>query len=181
MIKRIKEKIKLLSARRREMRIANIPSAYDNDIVSWVTPEYIRHERGLVWKIVMPIIVIASAIAGFYYDNWTFSVAIVALAIVYSLVHLEHPKNVEVKLSDIGIKVGTRVFPYGRIKSFWLIYEPPYVETLNFYAKGSLTEMTIYLNGQDPSQIRDFLINKIPEIEGKTEALSDIFLRIFKI
>lgn len=181
MIKRIKEKIKLFSARRRERHTANIPSVYDNAVVSWITPEYIRHERGTVWKIIMPTVMIASAIIGYYYDNWTFSLAVVVIAIVYFLLHLEHPKNVEVKLSDIGIKVGTRVFPYGRIKSFWIIYEPPYVETLNFYAKGSLMEMTIYLNNQDPSKIRDFLINKIPEIEGKTESLSDIFLRIFKI
>jgi len=181
MIKRIKEKLKLYHARRKERLAAENISAYDDAVISWITPEYIRHEKGTVWKIAMPIIVIVSAAISYYYGNWTFALAIVIFALIYFLIHLEHPKHMEVKISELGIKVGTRVFPYGRIKSFWIIYEPPYVETFNFYVKGSLVEMTIYLNNEDPSKIRDFLINKIPELEGKTESLTDVLLRLFKI
>jgi len=108
--------------------------------------------------------------------------AIIVFTAVYSLIHLEHPRNVQVKISEIGVKVGLKKYSYGKIKAFWIIYEPPFVQTLNLRVEGDfIGEITIQLAGQDPAQVREYLISKIPEMEGKSESFSDILVRLFKI
>ncbi len=108
--------------------------------------------------------------------------AVSVFVIAYYLIHRDHPKDVEISISDIGIKVGHRKYPFSRIKSFWLMYEPPHIRTLNIKVHGELAvDISIQLNHQDPSKIREFLIEKIPEKEGHQESFSDIFARLLKI
>ncbi len=180
MLKKLKRK--RAERKKKHYILKNAPSAYDKAILSWIAPETIRHERGILWKIITTIVLISAIIANFYYDNPTFAVAIIALVLVYYLAHLEHPKDVEIKISNIGIKVGSRKYPYSRIKAFWLIYEPPYTKTLNIRVSGEvISDITIQLDGQSPSPVRELLIEKIPELEGETEKISDILFRLFKI
>lgn len=178
------EKHKLSHARRKEQLhiINNAPSEYDKAVISWIAPEMIRHERGIVWKITISLISAVLIAGGVVYNSWTFSLAIAAFIVVYYLMNLEHPKDVEIKLSGIGIKVGARKYPYSRIKSFWIIYEPPYVKTLNLRITGELVaDITIQLNHQNPSEVRNFLMKNITELAGQSEKITDTFLRLFKI
>lgn len=180
MLKRLK-KLKEKHKNRRHV-IRNTPSAFDKAILSWVAPETIQHERGTIWKVFMGIIVIGIVVWGLLNNAWTMSLAVAAVAIVHYLAHLEHPKDVEVVISKIGIKVGARKYPYSRIRAFWLIYEAPYTKTLNIRVEGDfLGDITIQLGNQSPSPVREVLMEYIPELEGQTEKLSDIFLRLFKI
>ncbi|MEK7126702.1 MAG: hypothetical protein AAB848_01210 [Patescibacteria group bacterium] len=184
---KIKDKIKehkLFSARRKEHlhMIHNAPSEYDKAVISWIAPEMIRHDRGIVWKILVSLISATIIAGGIVYNSWTFSLAVAAFIVVYYLMNLEHPKDVEIKLSEIGIKVGTRKYPFSRIRFFWIIYEHPYVKTLNLRIVGELVaDITIQLNHQNSSEVRNFLIEHIPELEGQSEKITDIFLRLFKI
>lgn len=180
MINKIKTKIK--NARVARAQILNAPSAFDDVAITWIAPEVVRHERGTVWKTIAALLVVLGAIAAFMYSSWSFGLAILACAVAYFLEHLEHPKYVDVKISEIGIKAGTRAYPYSKIKSFWIIYEPPYVSTLNLRVVGQYPgNITIQLDGQDPAAVREYLMSKIPELPGQSESLSDIFIRIFKI
>jgi hypothetical protein len=195
MIKKIHHKVKskiqthrLKRAQRKEEKrqkhylLHNHPTAFDHAILSWVAPETIKHERGTIWKIGMSIIVIALVIYAIRTGAWTFALAIVTAAVTYWLVHLEHPKEVEIVISDIGIKVGTRKYSFGKIRAFWLIYHPPYVSTLNIKVSDEIVgEITIELGSQNPSHVREVLIEKIPELEGKSESFSDILIRLLKI
>lgn len=180
MIKKLRKKYQ---ARKLEkVRGIEQPSAFDNGIISWTAPEYIRHERGPLWKAIAFLSLIAAAILGYIYNAWTFSLAIVVFAVVYYLIQLEHPRNVEVIVSDIGVKVGNRKYPFTRIKAFWIVYEPPYVQTLNIRVDKDLAcDITILMNYNDPALLREFLLSKIPEMEGQGESLSDALLRLFKI
>ncbi|OGJ42395.1 hypothetical protein A3B60_00115 [Candidatus Peregrinibacteria bacterium RIFCSPLOWO2_01_FULL_39_12] len=177
MFAKIKNKIK-----EHRLLIHNTPSEYDKSVISWIAPEMIRHDRGTVWKIVVSLISATIIAGGIVYNSWTFSLAVAAFIVVYYLVNLEHPKDIEVKLSEIGIKVGTKKYPFSRIKAFWIIYEHPYVKTLNIRIAGEiLADITIQLNHQNSSEVRNFLIAHIPELEGQSEKITDIFLRLFKI
>lgn len=180
MFKKLKQKRK--ERKEKIYRLLNEPSAYDDAILSWVAPETIRHERGLAWKIIISLILAAAIAWGIVYNAWTFSLAVGVFAIVYYIIHLEHPKDVEIVISEIGIKVGGRKYPYNRIRAFWVIYEPPFVKTLNLRISGGIGgDITIQLDGQHPAPVREILIGKIPEMEGQAEKVSDIFLRLFKI
>ena len=184
MIKKIKNKIKKRKIKNAQIKeyLQSLPSAYDNKIISWVAPEHKRHNRGNLWKIIIFGMILAAIIIGFVHKAWTFSAAIAVFTIVYYLVHKEVPQDVEVSISEIGIKVGNRKYPFTRIKSFWMIYEPPHIKTLHIKVdKEFIVDISIELSHQDPSTIREFLIEKIPEKEGHNESFTDIFARLLKI
>jgi len=191
MVSKLKEKYnkhKLHRAQKKESRqqllheVKNAPSSYDNAVFSWVAPEYVMHDRGLVWKISMILLVVIVAALSLHFQAWSFALVVVVFSAVYALIHLQHPRNIEIKISEIGVKVGYKKYTFTKIRAFWFIYEPNYVETLNLRVEGNFTgEITIQLAGMDPAPIRDFLINKIPELEGKTESFSDVLIRLFKI
>lgn len=173
MLKKIKKK---------KQQLANIPSAFDEAIISWLAPEFIRYERGKIWKVLAVAAVLAAAVLGVLYNAWTFSLAVVIFAIVYYLLNREHPKDIQISLSNVGIKAGKRRYPFGKIKSFWIIYDPPFAKTLNIRVEGDfVSDITLQLNEQSPADVREFLMEKIPEQEGQQEPISDIFLRLFKI
>lgn len=179
---------KLKRAQKREARqrqlelIRNNPSAFDEAVISWIAPETVRHQHGPVWKVIMGLIVLAFIGGGIYYGAWTFSLAMGAFVLAYYVIHLDHPKAVEIKISEIGIKIGYRKYSYSQIRAFWLIYDPPFVQTLNIRVSGQyVSDLTIQLGSGSPAAVREFLIGKIPELEGQSEKLGDIFLRLFKI
>jgi len=191
MIHKIKNKIKehrarraLKKAQKREarQRVHEDPSAFDHAVISWTAPEYISHEKGLLWKVCAVTFLAVFAAFGFMENAWTFSAAIIVFGITYFIVHLEHPKRVEVKISPTGIKFGNRKYSYGQIKAFWIIYNPPHIKTLNIRVHGEiLTDIAIQLDGQNPAVVREYLLSKIPEMEGKNESLSDAIFRLLKI
>lgn len=169
-------------SRDRRMQSRNIPSAFDQGKISWIAPEQIQHQRGKLWIFLMIVAVISASVWGIFYNAWTFSIAILAFSGVYALIHMEHPEELEVVISDIGIKVGGRRYAYSKIKAFWVIYEPPFTKTLNIRVDGDLAiDIDIQLNEQDPAEVREFLISKIPELEGKQQSVIKMFLRLFKI
>ncbi|MCX6734390.1 MAG: hypothetical protein NTZ25_00595 [Candidatus Peregrinibacteria bacterium] len=179
---RLKRAQKREDRKRQLDQIRSTPSDYDHAHISWVASEAVIHERGPVWKVIMSIVVFLSIIGGIYYGAWTFSLAIAAFATVYAMVHLQHPKAIEIKISEIGIKVGYRKYAYSQIRAFWILYDLPYVATLNIRVSGQIVDdITIQLGNQSPAEVREFLMTKIPELEGQSEKLSDIILRLFKI
>lgn len=191
MIKKIKtkyrselEKQKLKKAQRLEQQklMKLSPTAFDDAIHSWVAPEFIRHERGLIWKMVMPLLVFLAAFLGIYFDAWTFSMAIVAFAIVYWIMHRKPPQDVEVLISDVGVKVGNRHYPFVKIKAFWVVYEPPVFNTMYIRVSGDIAlDIPIQLVDQHPALIREIMINKVPEMQGQKLSISETIARLLKL
>jgi len=127
-------------------------------------------------------ILLAAVIMGFFQGQWSFSLVMVTFAITYYIMHRDHPKDVEIKISEIGIKVGKRKYPYSKIKSFWIFYDPPYISTLNIrYNDHVIVDIAIQLEGQNPADVREFLLGKIPEKVGHLEAFTDVLARLFKL
>ncbi|PIR55573.1 hypothetical protein COU74_00340 [Candidatus Peregrinibacteria bacterium CG10_big_fil_rev_8_21_14_0_10_36_19] len=157
-------------------------SYYDHEKIAWRAPEYMKYRRGLLWKVIAVLLLTVSSVLGYLYISWTFSLALVVFALVYSLLDRRDPEIIDVIISDLGVKVGNKKYPFAKIQGFWVIYNPPYVSTLNLRIKGhAITDVEIQLLGQDPSKVRDLLIAKIPEYEGKDESFIDVLLNVLKI
>lgn len=194
MIKTLKHKLKLSKAKREEKRLhkalkreaktlANrTDTAYDKAIISWIAPEYIKLKKGWIWYTIFTVLFLGGAILAYLYSSWTFSLVLVAFFAAYLIFNRKKPKNVKVILSEVGIKVGGRIYQYGRIRTFWIIYNPPFAKVLNIRVHNEfLVDIEIQLGDQDPGVIYEFLSRKLPELEGKTESLLRHFERLFKL
>lgn len=184
MIAKIVSKLKdrkIKKAQTREMEL-NTNSSFDSAVLSWTAPEFVKYERGLAWKIVVALVTATLVVFGYFYDAWTFSLAVIVFAIVYAVVNRKEPKEIKVILSEIGIKAGYRKYPYSLIKDFCIVYKPPYASEINIRVSNDIAhEIVIQLWGQNPSEVRNYLLQHIKEKPDHKDSLSDALLRLFKI
>lgn len=156
---------------------------HDEVIISWKAPEYIQHEKSKNWYIAAIIVGLLLIIMSIVTQNYTMTLALVVFAIVYPYVQTKHPpKEIEIKLTRMGIRVGKMFFPYTHVKAFWIVYHPPFVKTLNLQVHKRFTkDLVVQLNDQDPNVVREFLCTQVPEWEGKAEPITDMLVRLLKL
>jgi hypothetical protein len=157
-------------------------NAFHDHVISWEAPEYVQHEKSLLWFILAAILAIAFIVYAALVGNWTLVIAIIVIAALYIWLHGQTPQHVKILVSRTGIKFGKREIPYQNIKNFWIIYHPPHVKTLNIKSSSKLyPDLTIELGDQDPAELRTFLCAHVREDEGKIEHLNDTLIRILKL
>lgn len=151
-------------------------------IFQWTAPEYIQHERGPKWFLIAGVILAIVILVSLLTRNWTLAIAIVVLAAVYEFTRRQHPpKEIDIRITDLGIHAGHMFFPYSNIRAFWLFYENG-IKTLHLSIHRRLfSDVIIQLADQDPAVIREYLVGQIPEWEGKHERVTDVILRLLKL
>jgi len=152
---------------------------YDQSLMQWQTTLYPSFDKSKRWYIVAGIITTALVIYGIATNQWTFSVVVLITAGVYYYLTHEETPVIEVKVSDIGIKIGERVYPYTDIRTFWIEYNPPYFQNLHLVSKNEYKqEITAQIHGINPSELRRVLTRYLPEWTERektfTESISQI-------
>lgn len=184
MLKKLFKNTKTQSRTSNEQGTVQDETFYDNAIFAWRAQEYLQHQKGARWYLVAGIIAAIFIFVAIVQGNWTMALAIVTFGAVYYYIQNYHPpKEIEIKISEMGIKIGHKTYPFSHIKAFWFHYNPPFIKTLNIRVdKGHYyADLSIQLNNQDPVQLRQFLCTQISEWEGKDEAFLDILLRLLRL
>ncbi len=151
-------------------------------LLRWKAPEFINHYRSPRWFIVAGSILLLLVAYALYTQSATMAVVFIVLAGVYYLTHNQEPKIIDIKLTELGIFVDKKFYAYHMINSFWIVYQPPYVQTINLrLGNKSLSRITIQLDRQNPVDVRKILSKEIPEIEGQDESMTDIFIRLLRL
>lgn len=157
-------------------------TAFDNALFSWSAPEYVHHEKGFLWKIIVPGLWLILVIYALFSAAWTFAVSLLIFAGVYWLIYHEKPEHIPVKISRVGIKIGSHEIPFNHIRAFWILYQPPFLKQLQIRTILRFTpDILISLQDQDPAEIREYLASQIQEWEGRDETISEIFIRVLKL
>ena len=93
----------------------------------------------------------------------------------------QKPKNIKISVNQTGLTVKDAKIPFGQIKSFWIVYRPPDIKTLNFETTAYLNRyFTLQLDDQDPVKLRDFLLDHLPEELDRQEQMGDKVARKLK-
>lgn len=157
-------------------------NTFNDHIISWEAPEFIQHEKSWLWFAVAAFAAVGFAIWAVLTGNWTLVVAIVVVAALYIWLHGQTPNHLEVKVSKTGIRIGNKEIPYQNMHSFWILYNPPHIKTLNIKSNSRIyPDLSIDLDEQDPAELRTFLCAHVKEDEGKEENFADIFIRLLKL
>ncbi|MEK7523875.1 MAG: hypothetical protein AAB588_02475 [Patescibacteria group bacterium] len=165
-----------------DVKDPKVRHAFDNEIFAWKAPEYLHHEKSLVWFGVAFLLVLGLVIYGLETDGWTFSLAVIVFAGTYYLVYRHPPSVVDIKISKMGVKIGHHLFPYTNLKGFWTAYDPPHVKKLYLRMAGRFEpDIFVSLEDADPSEVRRLLREHITELSGKHEPFSDTLVRLFRL
>lgn len=147
---------------------------YDKALLQWSSHLVQDFHRSSRWYLTagtgLAILVIYSLFTG----QWTFAAALTVFAGVYYYISVQETPTVEVKVSDIGVKVGKRVYPYTDLKTFWVEYNPPYFQNLHLVTRNRFKpEVSIQIHQINVSDLRTILTRYIPEWAEKQNSLTD--------
>ena len=152
------------------------------ELLEWQAANFISPKRSASWYIGFGIVgLILTAYA--LYDRSiltliTFSMIIVAVF----LLSRQSPRLLTYTITKTGIYVGNSLYPYNTIKTFWIVYNPPEVKTLNFETTAYVnSQVTLQLGNQDPLQVKNVLSKYLPEDLERDESVSEILARKLKI
>lgn len=149
-------------------------------LIGWKTYLYPNYKKTTAWYLITFVIVFLLAAYGIWSNAWTFSVVVIIAAGVYYTIHAQENPIIEVKISDIGLKVGARFYPYTDIATFWLDYNPPYASDLHLVLKNKhKQDITIQFHKIDPAIIRKALGAYLPEWEEREKNLGESITNLF--
>jgi hypothetical protein len=159
------------------------PGAEHNKLLlEWQAPEFIRHAKNKNWYLAAGILTLCLVAYALVTGSATMAIVFIVLAGVYTLTHNQEPKNLRIKITQLGMYVDDQFYPYNMINAFWLVYRPPFVRTLNLRLVGKTSNrLVLQLDSQNPVEVRALLAKEVPEVEGQQEAPADTLIRLMRL
>lgn len=94
--------------------------------VSWTASEYIDHQQGASWFLLLALVTVAIAAGLYFWTHDYFAVATtVILGILVGIFAKRTPAKLSYELSASGLKVEQKQYPFSQFKSFSVIEEGP--------------------------------------------------------
>lgn len=157
-------------------------TAYDEALLRWQAPRYLRYERGWFWFLCLLLVFGGLSLYGYLTGSLTMAVVFAIVPLVLILEHRKKPDTVEVVISEYGIRFGEMSLPYSNITRFWIIHNPPFVNELHVEVDKRLhKEYVIQLMNVDPTSLRQFLVTQIVELEGKHLSFLETLTRLCRL
>jgi len=152
-------------------------------LFNWSFDEYEKYDRSHKWYFVAGGAILLLLIYSTVTANYLFALIIVLFAIIILLQEMRQPSKLDFAITDTGIVVGRRYYPFSELEKFWIIYNPPMVQVLYFEPKSAIKHrLHIPILDEDPQEIRSFLNQFLEEdLDKEEEPLSDRLGRLFKI
>ncbi len=146
--------------------------------MEWNPLEFREMARGDNWYLWLGVITAILITIFILTKTYIVAVTFFLVAVVLVMFAQKPSKRVRVRLTDTGIEIRDKFYPYHSLKSFWILYEPPHITTLNFEQKSKVTlNINVEIENEDPVAIRDILLQYLPEDEEKEEDIVDTIAR----
>ena len=108
-------------------------------------------------------------------------IVIIGAGFVYLKGYIQ-PKTLHYGITQQGIVVNNRLYPYNLLESFW-IHQPihGYYELVVLSQKTTMTELRVPLGEKNPEMIHDIVVQHLPVEEDPEESFADILHRVVGI
>ncbi|MEK7680530.1 MAG: hypothetical protein AAB348_00560 [Patescibacteria group bacterium] len=154
-----------------------------NVVFEWVIKEYDKYDRSRRWYFVAGIFGILMLVYALFARNYLFVLIVILFGIILFMQDMQEPMEVDFAITETGLVLGNRFYPFKEFDSYYIIYNPPDVKSLYFLTKSVMRHrLQIPLFDFDPRPIREYLNHYIVEdVEKEEEPFTDRIARRFKI
>lgn len=156
--------------------------AKNNNIFSFIAPEYFPHKRGRVWYVLMIAFLGLLVTYGVMSDAWTFSLALLVFAGVYALLRMKEPKQHQVTITDSGITIGPYTLLHENLKGFSI--QPDFLSRKRIVLipkKRFQGEISIPLEDGQVEDVREHFLLFLEEITNHPQKVSDVLVQLLKL
>jgi hypothetical protein len=132
--------------------------------LEWQAPEHEHKERTADWFWVSGIIVAALALVSIIFGNIILAVLIVISAFSLALFINRPPENLDMALTEVGVRKEDVLYPFETLASFWIDTEHPHKKII-LRSKKQFMPLIIIPISDDVSveELRAELIKHMPE------------------
>jgi hypothetical protein len=161
----------------------NTSSPHGETYIFWEVDEYPRYGHSFAWYVGAGLVGLGFLWYSLATVNFLFALIVIIFAIVVVLSSTREPHKVRVALTEDGIELGTRFYPYRDYESFWLVYEPPLIKTLYLEPRSSMRPpFGVPLEDANPNTVRQILMTNVREdLQRNNEPFADSLARLLRI
>ena len=159
---------------------------YGEPIFTWTAHDYHPHQRGMLWYTLFSFALFGSSLAAIITDpqsGWMTAFTLCLAAAAYFFVHRNGHQDHEIKVTPNGLVVDDKSFyAWDELSGFWILRDPT-VSVINFeFHNPKKNKFTLQMGLVEPTKFRQvFNFVDLPEIEGQTECLMDLWIRALKL
>jgi hypothetical protein len=147
--------------------------------VSWTAKEFIEHDRGSSWYVVLVFGALLLAVVIYFITKDYFAVVATVVVGLIAAVYAGHkPKELDYELTSKFIRVGERTYSYGMFKSFSVAHEGEHTSIVLEPVKRFIPPMTLYFPPDEEKLVSNAIGSHLPMQEHQpniTERLSHRF------
>ena len=155
------------------------PAASDPDAVEWTASEFISHDKGSNWYVMLGLGTVAATVGIYFITKDIVSVvAILALAIILGYLAGRKPRVLTNRLDGYGITVGQTTHPFEDYKSFAVIDEGAFWSVVFLPAKRFAVPLSLYLAPDDERRVIDVLGQYLPLEQGEMNSVDRAMRRL---
>jgi hypothetical protein len=157
--------------------VKNLPES-----ITWKALSSIPHQRNSAWYLIFGLVSLGLIIFGVYNKSILTVITFIAVIAAVLVLSSQQPREVAYKANKSGLLFGNTLYPYKIIKTFWIVYNPPQIKTLNFETTAYLNNrIVMQLGNQNPVELKLFLSQYLREDLERTESLTETLARNLKI
>ena len=156
---------------------------YGEIYAQWKFPRVVKHERGRWWYLWAGLVVVGLLTYAIISRNFLFVLIIILTTVIFLLLDKGDAEEGEIAITEDGVLIDDKLWPYEDLRDFWLIYDPPRAKRLYLNPRNTLRgQLSIPIEEQNPVAIRQALLTYLPEdSERDEESFTDFVSRIFKL
>ena len=150
----------------------------EKDKIIWRSYEYDYKEKTADWFWAIGIITICLAIISIIYDDALFAVFMAIAGFAVMVTARKKPREVYFEINTKGIIVDGTLYPYGKLKAFWIEESKFSASKLLIKSEKFITPIMVVpieTDVSDASSVRAFLLSFLPE-EKMLQPFSHAFM-----
>src|SRR3989338_698485 len=110
-----------------------------NILLIWDAPEYEYYEKTTDWYWWVGLIAVILLGIGVWQKSFLFAVLVLLSWFTIALYAVRKPQLITCAIAERGLVVGTKLYLWQDIKSFWIFYNPPSHRDLSIASKKQLS------------------------------------------
>jgi hypothetical protein len=155
------------------------PASAGQDVVEWTASEFVAHQKGFGWYMVLGLIGFVIAAGVYLVTHDIFSVVVVGtLAAVIGVAANQKPRVMTYRLDRSGLTIGQKLHPYGEFKSFSVVNEGAFASVTFLPLKRFMLSVSVYVAPDDQSRIIEALSRHLPMQPAGRDTFDHMLRRI---
>ena len=130
-----------------------------NEKLEWSALEYEEKVQSNDWFWALGVIIVAGSITAIIFANYFFAALLIIGGGLLAFFAIKKPETVPYELNDKGLKIKSRLYPYEKIKAFYVQTENKpllFIKSERFY----MPIISMPINYMQADNIRDIFLKK---------------------